>query len=399
MTIDQWQAHPRIDQVEADTGGSRRLLACSIQSAGFIVSEPGCFENPRTPPPVPGCRPTEATLSDTHQQRSDFLDGRRITSTTLVRNRKPAPLKLEGVDPNLCNKHRRGHCPSCVFYLDTAKGVWEDGRVLQDPKVDSPESWAEQPLFGGNASFKAANHHVRSLDKPRRGAISKVEGTPPLFARDSSPDKFWFVYCPKCQLTYLVGKEGHKEASNHPAHLAQSEPQQRYVAVFIDGESVKIANKDDGDDRWNGRFSAYYGPNSRFNGGAIINTYSDESHLLYVALSNTLAHFADQVPHQRRREIEKCAVTNSHRFLRDCSVFRLLVLVGPGLQQFMPLIGPTSKGAAETETLLAGQKVKWRWNGARQLAKDSIAAEVRNLAEMGILVEWYDCEGTLCPLP
>ncbi|KAK7954653.1 hypothetical protein PG988_015347 [Apiospora saccharicola] len=177
------------------------------------------------------------------------------------------------------------------------------------------------------------------------------------------------------------------------------EPQQRYVTVFIDGESTKIANKDDGDDRWNGRFSAYYGPNSRFNGGAIINSYSDESHLLYVALSNTLAHFADQVPQQRRREIENCAVTNSHRFLHECSVFRLVVLVGPGLQQFMPLIGPTSKGVAETETLLAGQKVKWRWNGARQLAKDSIAAEVGNLAEMGILVEWYDCEGTLCPLP
>ena len=308
-----------------------------------------------------------------------------------------------GGDPNLCRKHQRGHCPSCVFYLDTGKGVWKDGRVLQDPKVDSPGSWAEQPLFGGSASFNIAIHHPRFLEKPRRGDISQVqaltEEIPPLSDTGTVPNRLWFVYCPQCQLTYLVGSEGHKEASNHPAHLAQSEPQQRHVAVFIDGESANTAKQDDEDDRWNGQFSAYFGPNSRYNGGAIMSAYNDESHLLYVALSNTLAHFADKVPQRRRRQIENCAITNSHRFLRDCSMFRLLVLVGPGLHKFMPLLGPTARGVSETETLLAAQKVKWRWNGARQMAKDSIASEVRNLAEMGILVEWYECDETLCPLP
>lgn len=383
MTKDHGQVHLRINQVKSDTGESNHLLACSIQSAGFVVSEPGCFENPRTPPPVPGSR---------------------NTGISLVRNHKPTPLRVMEGNPNLCHKHQRGQCPSCVFDLDTNKGVWEDDRVLQNPKVDSPESWAEQPLFGDNARFNTTTHRLRILDKPRQGAVSRNRGlteeTPPLFHTDSVPNSIvWFIYCPKCQLTYLVGNEGHKEASHHPAHLAQSEPQQRYITVFIEGESAKIANKDEGNDIWNGRFSAYYGPNSRFNGGAIMSAYSDESHLLYVALSNTLAHFAYQVPEQRRREIEECAVTNSHRFLRECSVFRLLVLVGPGLHQFMPLIGPMSKGVAEMETLLAAQKVKWRWNAARQIAKDSIAAEVRNLAEMGILVEWYDYEGTHCPLP
>ncbi|KAK7911230.1 hypothetical protein PG985_013711 [Apiospora marii] len=300
MTKDQRQAHHVIDQTNAKTGGSNKLLACGIQSAGFTISAPGCFENPRTPPPVPGSRNTGAIRSVTYQKQNDFLDGCRITSKSLVRNHKPAPLRVVGGDPNLCHKHRRGHCLSCLFYIDTEKGVWQEGRVLQDPKVTSPENWAEQPLLGGNAVFKTAAHRPRAFDKPRRGAISKVQGlaekSPPLIGTDSVPDKFWFVYCPQCQLTYLVGSEGHKEASNHPAHLAQSETQQRYVTVFIDGESTKIVTKDGEDDRWNGRFSAYYGPNSQFNGGAIMSAYSDESHLLYVALSNTLAHFADQSP-------------------------------------------------------------------------------------------------------
>ncbi|KAK8040929.1 hypothetical protein PG994_013936 [Apiospora phragmitis] len=144
---------------------------------------------------------------------------------------------------------------------------------------------------------------------------------------------------------------------------------QRSIAVFIDAEGDQITNKDDENARWSGRFSAYYGPNSRYNGRAAVNAYSDESHLLYVALSSTLAHFADQAlgrrrRRRRRREIQHCAVTNSHGFLRDCAVFRLLVLVnGPGLRKFMPLIGPTAAGPMETEALLAAQAVRWRCEG------------------------------------
>ncbi|KAK8017309.1 hypothetical protein PG993_013635 [Apiospora rasikravindrae] len=246
-----------------------------------------------------------------------------------------------------------------------------------------------------------------NFDK-QRGTISESRGhlaeEPTLFDTKSTPDKTCFVYCPKCQLTYLVGREGRTEASNHPAHLAQSDPQKRSIVVFIDGISEHNTTiiKDTNDNKkgsWTGRFCVYYGPNSRYNGSTLLAAYRDESHLLYVALSTTLAYFAEAVPRRRQREIANCAVTNSHRFLRDCSVFRLRVLVGPGLHKFLPLIGPAAAGALDTEGLLAAQKVRWRWNAARQQAKESIAAEVRNLAEMGILVEWYEFEGEACPLP
>ncbi|KAK8066636.1 hypothetical protein PG997_013383 [Apiospora hydei] len=230
-----------------------------------------------------------------------------------------------------------------------------------------------------------------------------------LSAINSTPNNTWFIYCPKCQLAYLIGSEGRNEAANHPAHLTQSDPQQRSIAVFIDGVNEHAAatnhnnNKDTDENQeestWTGRFCAYYGPHSRYNGDTLLTAYRDESHLLYAALSTTLAYFAHQVPRRRLRDVKRHAVTNSHRFLRDCTVFRLLVLVGPGLHKFLPLLGPVAEGPVETEALLAAQAVRWKWNAARLKAKESIAAEVRNLAEMGILVEWCEFVGDVCPLP
>ncbi|KAK6849239.1 hypothetical protein PG995_013072 [Apiospora arundinis] len=238
--------------------------------------------------------------------------------------------------------------------------------------------------------------------------MSGFRDKPPFFDKNPVPDKSWFIYCSQCQLSYLVGGEGYDEAANHPAHLTQADPQERTIAVFVDGSSRHITKRGDkndgGEERWNGRFSVYYGPDSRYNGSASMTAYKDESHLLYAALTNTLAHFADQVPLRRRREIrDQHAVTNSYQFMRDCSVFRLLVVVGGGpssaLRKFMPLIGPTARDFTETDSLLAAQDVGWRWNAARVQAKESIADEVRNLARMGILVEWYECQDSSCPLP
>ncbi|KAK8101396.1 hypothetical protein PG999_011770 [Apiospora kogelbergensis] len=331
------------------------------------------------------------------------------TDTGRVRSPKPSPVKVES-NRNICQKHQQSHCPSCVFHLDPEKGVWEDAEIIKDRKVDLPESWATQPLFGDQARFNAADYSQAGLYlyRPKKGAISEtqdlVKYKPPQRDTNPAPEKSWFVYCPQCQLSYLVGSEGPDEAANHPAHLAQAETQKRTIAVFINGEGEQITTNKDNDNggpRWNSRFSVYYGPGSRYNGGGTTHGYKDESHLLYMALSNALANFADQVPRRRRREIQnRYAVTNSHRFLRDYSVFRLLVLVGPGLHQFMPLIGPTAaRDYMDTEALLAAQDVRWRWNAARVKAKESIADEVRNLAGMGIQVEWYEYEGSSCPLP
>ncbi|KAK7966455.1 uncharacterized protein PG986_000732 [Apiospora aurea] len=326
------------------------------------------------------------------------------TDTRLVKHPKSALRRTVGDNPNVCRKHKRIYCPSCVFYLDPDNGVWEDGRLRQGPQVYAPGDWAERPLFGSRALFDTVTHYKQRQDAVRGpGEILGVKLPPSVI--NPTPDKTWFIYCPKCQLAYLIGSEGHDEAANHPAHLAQSDPQQRSIAVFIDGVSEQATttnNKTTNENQngtWTGRFCAYYGPHSRYNGDTLLTAYHDESHLLYAALSTTLAYFAHQVPRRRLRDVRNHAVTNSHRFLRDCTVFRLFVLVGPGLHKFLPLLGPVAEGPVETEALLAAQAVGWKWNAARLKAKESIATEVRNLAGMGILVEWCEFEGDVCPLP
>ncbi|KAK8045043.1 hypothetical protein PG993_005067 [Apiospora rasikravindrae] len=179
----------------------------------------------------------------------------------------------------------------------------------------SPPSSKSPPRFGDAAQFDPV--HDLQL-RAKLNAESKVQG--PVPAHFTTPNRKWFAYCSSCGVTYLVGKAGPKFATDHPSHCA-TDMGDKTICVYVD---AGVSEDEHG--TLVGDSSVFFGPKSPLNAQSKSTYDLEHQQTIQLSALRRALRLSLKVMDQRKALVEKEAISNSYKFLWECTQFRLLVL-------------------------------------------------------------------------
>lgn len=288
-----------------------------------------------------------------------------------------------------CPHHGFELCHSCCFRIVLPGATYDDaGKVVVDDMIDVPLSNAArrvEPAYGRNARFQPLyDAQLRAAEPPASPASpgdigAEVAHLPERF---SAPQRNWFVYCLRCELTHFVGTGGAAAATSHPAHCANAAGE-RSIAIWVDAAPLRTPRGPS-----TARYSIFCGRGSRFNLTGDELDFTNAAALEFKALARAL-RLAEDMLIQRREFVARSGISNSHAFLWGLTRFRLLVFSPlKALGQWLQTEG-LDEAPENPGHFLNFDKIKvsprHTWLEHRRHLDDAIA----RLADLGIEVSFY----------